>query len=133
MVLWLNESFATYSEWLWSYRDKPEQLEREAEQYRARASSDRSRAGPTGRPKFDDLFGTTVYQGGAIVLHALRREVGDDVFFRILRTWVETHGGSAAGTDEFIALAGSVAARDLAGFFQTWLFATTLPPFPVRS
>lgn len=129
--IWLNESFATYSEWLWSYRDKPEQLEREAEQYRARASTDRSRAGPTGRPKFDDLFGTTVYQGGAIVLHALRREVGDDVFFRILRSWVETHGGGAAGTDEFVALAGRVADRDLTDFFQTWLFATALPPFPV--
>jgi aminopeptidase N len=128
--IWLNESFATYAEWLWSFRDDPAGLEAHAENARRRAATDRSDAGPTGRPKPDFLFGNVVYNGGAIVLQALRHEVGDDVFFATIRRWVSTYRGKSASTTDFITLAGEVAGQDLTAFFDTWLYSINLPPFP---
>lgn len=128
--IWLNEGFTTYSQWLWSHRDDPSALEAEAESYRRTAGADRVRRGSTGDPKPEGLFGRQVYGGGAIVLHALRREVGDEPFFTMLRTWLERFEGESAGTEEFIALASETAGRDLTRFFEVWLYGLDLPPFP---
>ncbi len=128
--IWLNESFATYGEWLWSYRNDPARLEAIAETFRRSSASDRRQAGSTGTPKVDSLFGRTVYNGGAVVLHALRKHVGDGVFFSILRTWVDTYSGKSATTQDFVALASQVTGNDLSAFLTTWLESPTLPPFP---
>jgi aminopeptidase N len=128
--IWLNESFATYAEWMWSYRDDPVGLEARAENARASAASDRRVGGTTGHPKPAFLFGRQVYDGGAIVLHALRRELGDEAFFVILQRWVATYRGKSAGTEDFIALVNVLSRRDLGPFITTWLDDITLPRFP---
>jgi aminopeptidase N len=116
--IWLNEGFATYAEWMWLDEVGLQPLDRVAEsallgQQRAEIS--------VGEPTVDQLFGTGAYQGGAMVLHALRRELGDDDFFEILRLWVTRYSGGSATSDEFRSLAGEVAGRDLGEFFDAWL------------
>ncbi|WP_148611797.1 M1 family metallopeptidase [Nocardioides rubriscoriae] len=74
-----------------------------------------------------DLFGSQVYARGAIALEALRSSLGDAVFTEVMRTWIETYGGSSATTAQFIALAESVSGYDLTDFFQTWVYGTTKP------
>lgn len=64
------------------------------------------------------------------MLHALRVEVGDDVSFEILRSWVSDYEGRSATSEEFEAHAAAVAGVDLTGFFVAWLHGDTLPPFP---
>lgn len=126
--VWLNESFATYAEWLWTFRDDPQSLDRLAEANRRSSVGDRDR-GTTGHPNGANLFGRQVYNGGAIVLHALRREVGDDTFFAILQTWFTRFRYKSAGTEDFTAVASEVAQHDLGPFLSVWLDGATLPPF----
>jgi aminopeptidase N len=76
------------------------------------------------------LFGISVYQRGALTLHALRMEVGDDPFFEILRTWADRYAYGNATTNDFIALAEEVAGRDLDPLFDAWLKSETLPDLP---
>jgi aminopeptidase N len=128
--VWLNESFATYADWLWTFRDNPAGLEQLAEENRRSATEDRRVRGSTGNPKPEYLFGRQVYSGGAIVLHALRREVGDDRFFDILQTWFTRYRYKSAGTVDFVAVATEIAQRDMAPFLTQWLDADQLPPFP---
>jgi aminopeptidase N len=130
--VWLNESFATYADWLWSYRDNPAGLDNLAEQNRRSAASDRATRGTTGHPRPASLFGRQVYNGGAIVLHALRREVGDEQFFTILQTWFTRYRYKSAGTEDFIAVASETVGRDLTEFLTLWLDGSTLPPFPPK-
>ncbi|MCU1367746.1 MAG: peptidase family protein, partial [Ilumatobacteraceae bacterium] len=80
-----------------------------------------------GRPDVPGLFGFDVYEGGAVVLQALRDEVGDDNFFSILRTWVQSNLGQSRTSADFIALSSKVAGKDLTSFFDGWLYATDLP------
>ena len=122
--IWLNESFATYAGWMWLEHVGFRSLATNVEM----ALRDRQRPGAsTGEPPVDRMLGFEVYDGGAVVLHALRLTIGDGAFFTLLRTWVAENKGTSRGTNDFIALAERVAGVDLTTFFDEWLFATSLP------
>ena len=78
----------------------------------------------------DTLFSPQVYDGGALVLYALRQKIGDAAFMRLERAWVKRYEGKSASTDDFIALASQVSGRDLARFLRNWLYGTKTPPMP---
>ena len=67
---------------------------------------------------------------GALVLHALRQEVGDDLFFQILRQFYSDNAYGLVTSEDFIALAETVSERDLDDFFAAWLYGDTLPELP---
>jgi len=123
--IWLNESFATYAQWMWLDHVGLSSLDEEAANALATKGSDESHS--TADPPADDLFGFNSYEGGAVVLQALRRTIGDDAFFTVLQRWVAENAGHSRGTEEFVALANEVAGADLTGFLQTWLFAADVP------
>ncbi len=60
-------------------------------------------------------------------LEALRQEVGNPVFFSILKTWAATYRYGSATTEEFIALAEAQSGRQLDAFFQPWLYQPGKP------
>jgi aminopeptidase N len=123
--IWLNESFATYGQWMWLEHARLGRLEDEAEHSLDLRHS--QRGNPTGLPDERDLFGFNSYDGGAVVLHALRRTIGDDGFFALLQRWVRDNNGTSRSTQDFIALAEEVSGLDLDQFFDDWLFARELP------
>ncbi|CAB4546622.1 MAG: M1 family peptidase [Actinobacteria bacterium] len=128
--IWLNESFATYAQWLWLEHLGFTTVADEAEF--ARETRAQLGGPPTGDPTVDELFGYNSYDGGAVVLHALRLTVGDEAFFEVLRRWVVENEGTSRTTDDFVALAEEVSGSTLDAFLATWLFASDLPEtFPV--
>ena len=128
--LWLNEGFATYAQWLWLER---EGLVTVQQQYDAYLSDLLPADDPfwsvlPGNPgPGPELFSGAVYQRGALTLHALRQAVGDDAFFRTLRSWTSTRAGTAVTTADFIALAEQESGRDLDALFQAWLYTAGKP------
>jgi aminopeptidase N len=76
------------------------------------------------------VFNPNVYYGGALVLYALRIQVGDATFRQIERTWVARYRGRSPSTEDFIALASQVSGQDLSGFLHAWLYGQTMPPMP---
>jgi len=86
---------------------------------------------PPGAPPQADLFnGGGVYIRGGLALHALRLEVGDDIFFELLRTYYERFAFDSARIEDFIAVANEVAGRSLDAFFAAWLTDPLIPPIP---
>ncbi|MEU5365810.1 M1 family metallopeptidase [Streptomyces sp. NPDC005925] len=134
--LWLNEGHATWYEALYAQEtaDRPLVERMEA----AYGASDRWRAsgGPPAAPKEPDpgrkisIFRPNVYDGAALVLYALRQEIGTRAFQRLERAWVARHRDRTASTSDFVRLASHVAGRDLNGFFQGWLYGEKTPPMP---
>jgi aminopeptidase N len=124
--IWLNEGFAAYAEWLWSERSGGPS---------AGVLADRSRAVLAGLPQNlrigdpppRDMFDDRLYRRGALTLHSLRTQIGDQPFFALLREWTDKHRHGVATTDDFVALAERHAGRSLRGFFDAWLFQTALP------
>jgi aminopeptidase N len=60
--------------------------------------------------------------------------VGDETFFRILRTWAGRHKYGNADTAQFIALAKEqapqVPAAQIDALLQAWLYGDKMPALP---
>ncbi len=129
--IWLNESFATYAEGLWvEHTNGRAALDRWIKDRYHYVVDSREELSPPGSPPADDLFNGGVYVWGALALHALRLEVGDEAFFEILRTYYDRFKGSNVRTSDFISVAEEVSGQDLAAFFDSWLYSEELPPVP---
>jgi hypothetical protein len=129
--IWLNESFATYSQGLWvEYSQGEEALDTWVkDQYNFIAERFDFLSVP-GEPLADDLFNPSVYEWGALGLHALRLEVGDDPFFDILKAYYETYRGGNVTPEDLIAVAEAVSGQDLNPLFDRWIYSETLASIP---
>jgi Peptidase family M1 domain/Peptidase M1 N-terminal domain/Immune inhibitor A peptidase M6 len=125
--IWLNEGFATYSEWLWSEREDRGTAQEIFDFYASIPADDDFWSVAIGDPGPELLFDIAVYNRGAMTLHALRLEIGDRDFFRLLRRWIATHGGGNVTTPQFVALAERTSGEQLDGFFEEWLFTPAKP------
>jgi aminopeptidase N len=127
--IWLHEGFACYAEWLWSQECGEGTTQDWAEHHHERlAELDQDLL--VGDPGPAVMFDDRVYKRGALTVHALRCAVGDEVFFEILRSWVDTHRGGTVSTPMFVEHASSVAGRDLEELFEAWLYRPELPDLP---
>jgi aminopeptidase N len=132
--VWLNESFATYGEWLAEFQSSRSASGDAVQAVAADALSHRP-PGATADPTVDALFGTDVYTGGAVALEALRLTIGDDEFFDLLQRWVTDNTGTSRSTADFVALAEQVSGTDLTTFFHDWIYSVQPPkqlPKPAR-
>ncbi|UQU68163.1 M1 family metallopeptidase [Couchioplanes caeruleus] len=124
--IWLNEGFASYAEWLWSEAQGEGTTDEIFDYLYATEPADFWTVEP-GDPTAPLLFDNAVYDRGAMTLHQLRRTVGDDDFFEILRTWTAEHRYGNATTEEFIALSEKISGLQLDELFQTWLYTPSKP------
>jgi aminopeptidase N len=130
--IWLNEGFADYSEGLWvEHTAGRKALDAWVRSQYAEVIKDPASYVPPGKPPADDLFNGGVYVRGGLTLHALRLEVGDEVFFKILRTYYDRYKGANAKTDDFISVSQEVSGKDLKEFFNAWLYGEKIPAIPV--
>ncbi|WP_371097897.1 M1 family metallopeptidase [Streptomyces sanglieri] len=134
--LWLNEGHATWYEARYAedHADKP--LERRMREAYTRSDGWRAAGGPPARPDTPapgqklSLFRPVVYDGSALILYALRQEIGESAFGRLERSWVKEHRDSSATTEDFVRLASRTAGRDLTSFLDGWLYGKKTPPMP---
>jgi hypothetical protein len=103
--LWLSEGFATYFTIIYfanKYgRDTAiNMLKGDRRQIIAFAKTSNRAIVDTEERDYMKLLNTNSYQKGGWVLHMLKRELGDSVFWRSIRKYYATYAGSSAGTEE---------------------------------
>ncbi|GJF27752.1 peptidase [Kitasatospora sp. NE20-6] len=126
--IWLNEGFATYLQWLWSEHEDEGTVRELADWvYASHPADDPFWTVLPGDPGAQHQFDAAVYDRGALALHALRTEVGDDAFFRILRGWPAEHRYGNATVADFRRYAELVSGRPLGDLLRTWLFTPSKP------
>ncbi|MGD9958238.1 M1 family metallopeptidase [Nocardioides sp.] len=126
--IWLNEGFASFTEWLWS----EQHAEGTAQQifdaaYSSYPQNDSFWTVKIGNPGKGNEFNGAVYERGAMTLQALRNRIGDGDFFTVMRTWARIHKYENAQISQFASLAERVSGKQLDGFFRAWLYRGVKP------
>jgi peptidase M1-like protein len=135
---WISEGFAQYFAALYGEKERgPETFAGLLRQMR-RWAIESSDQGPVylgyrlGHIKSDSrIFRALVYNKGAMVLHMLRRLVGDEAFFTGLRQFYGEWRFAKAGTDDFRRSMEAASNRDLQPFFEGWIYGSSIPRLKV--
>jgi aminopeptidase N len=136
---WLSEGLAQYSSVMYLSTARPDVLRPLIREMRNSALSMMNK-GPIwlgyrlghieGRGA---VFRAIVYNKSAVVLHMLRRLIGDEAFSRGLQRFYRQWRFQKAGTDDLRAAFETEAARPLGRFFDRWIFGSTVPKLRVTS
>lgn len=134
--LWLSEGFATYMTILYFeskygkdtatkmlLKDREEVID-------FAASSNRSVVDTT--KNYMELLNPNSYQKGGWVLHMLRRQLGDDIFWKSIRSYYEQYGGKTADTDDLRRVFEKVSGKNLETFFKQWLYTPGIPKLKIE-
>jgi aminopeptidase N len=132
--LWLSEGFATYFAGLVVQRYEGEQAFRQymskaAQSYFNYEKMNRTPIYDTETKNLFKLLNANNYQKGAWVLHMLRMELGDDAFFRGIRSYYKVHQGATASSEDLRRALENASGKTLKEFFARWVYGTGHPQY----
>jgi aminopeptidase N len=135
---WLNEGFATFME----HVDREGHLGRDEYDYGLKGDMEAYMAEAHGRYKRPivcqdyeapiDIFDRHLYEKGACVLHMLRRELGDALFFKGVGGYLRRHAKGVVETRDLMRALEDVSGRSLERFFEQWVFRAGHPELEVK-
>lgn len=128
----LNESFATYGEYLWEEykygRDAADKgLQSDLAQYLSQARDNDADLIRFHYDNREDMFDGISYQKGGRVLHMLRKYVGDDAFFASLKEYLNTNKFTAVEAHNLRLAFEKTTGEDLNWFWNQWFFNKGFP------
>jgi len=137
---WLSEGLSQYFAVLYAAHDRGDDMARLLISQMRESASARVAQGPIslgyrlGHVQGDGrMFRDVVYNKSAVVLHMLRRLIGDEAFFTGLRNYYRDWRFKKAGTDDLRAAFDEQTPLDLTRFFDGWIFGASLPRLRVTS
>jgi aminopeptidase N len=124
----LNESFANYSEYLWTEhkygRDEADFLaEKEKSEYFDEAQRKQEPLIRFHYKDKEDMFDRHSYNKGGRVLHMLRKYLGDEAFFTALNLYLVRNQYKSVEIHDLRLACEEVCGEDLNWFFDQWFLA----------
>lgn len=136
--IWLNESFATYSEYLWRehtqgsdearfglFQDFLVYLHEDFSSHRRPILFHHYRYS-------EELMDRHAYEKGACVLHMLRHVLGDEAFFRSMMRHLSKYAFGVAETNDLKTSIEEVTGKNLHWFFDQWIYSPGYPELEVE-
>jgi aminopeptidase N len=134
----LNESFATYGEYLWAeYKYGKEEADRRwLENYEKYLQEAQMKNVDLVRFYYDDredMFDRHSYEKGGLVLHYLRSIVGDEAFFKSLEIYLKNNQFKTVEVHQLRLAFEEVTGRDMNPFFNQWFLNSGHPVLDINS
>ena len=133
----LNESFATYGEYLWEeYKNGRDAADAHSFQSRMGYYS-AARQKQVNMIRYDyqnkeDMFDAWSYNKGGQIIHMLRKYVGDKAFFAGLKLYLERNRFKSAEIHDLRLAFEEVSGEDLNWFFNQWFLAKGHPELSIE-
>jgi len=135
--LWLSESFATYSEYLYSRFDRGADegavnLLQKKNRYLREARTRYIR--PLVFNRYDNpwnIMDSHSYPKGAVILHMLNFIMGEKPFFRSLTHFLRKHAFQSVDTHDLQTAVKEATGRNMDWFFRQWVYSPGHPRFVI--
>ncbi|NNE55927.1 MAG: M1 family metallopeptidase, partial [Flavobacteriales bacterium] len=132
----LNESFATYGEYLWNEHkygsdEADHTMMNLRESYFNEALYNKKHLIRYNYEDKESMFDAHSYEKGGCILHMLRNEVGDDVFFTALNLYLTNNQFHEVEIHNLRLAFEEVSGRDLLQFFDQWFLGKGHPVLQV--
>ncbi|AMY12909.1 Aminopeptidase N [Luteitalea pratensis] len=131
---WISEGFAQYFALLYAQKVRPKETVAGVFRQMYRSALEVSDQGPIwlgyrlGHMKGESrVFRATVYNKSALVLHMLRRLMGEAAFSRGLQRFYGQSRFRRVGTDDLRAAMETEYGRPLVRFFERWVYGADIP------
>ncbi len=133
--IWLNEGFATYSEALYAEAVNGEEAYNDYMKYEMdKAINAIGSIYVQDISQLSEIFnGNRSYAKGSVVLHMLRKIVGEENFFNILKAYI-SHPNliyNVATIADFQNVCEKISAQDLDYFFNEWIYGENYPKYSI--
>lgn len=124
--IWMKEAFATYFGAAYAAHDYGVDLDKHMS---TRYESSRARVSGyvPGEPNAQKMYSGDAYNLMAGGVHALRKELGEEDFKKVLKTFLSDYAGKSAEITDFVKSCEELTGRDLKKLFNTWVYAEQLP------
>jgi len=133
--IWLNESFATYYETLYNeHKNGRDSMLYELYGRARQITGITNDVNAIVRRNYDnshDMFSYLAYPKGGWVLHMLRSQLGDDMYRRCIKTYLERHQYGNVVTDDLRSVIEELTGRSFDQFFDQWLYHGRQPQLDV--
>ena len=135
--LWLSEGFATYMTVLYMENKygldtAKKMLIEDRDQVIAFAKQKRRPVVDSSVTNYMDLLNANSYQKGGWVLHMLRSQLGDSVFWKSIREYYAQYAGKTATSEDLQRVFEKVSGKDLKTFFRQWLYIAGQPDLDIN-
>jgi aminopeptidase N len=132
----LNESFADYSETLWSEykygKDAGDEQNYNEMQGYLQSHSDKKDLVRFYYNDKEDVFDAVSYNKGGRILNMLRNYVGDSAFFKSLNLYLTTNKFKSAEAQQLRLAFEEVTGRDLNWFWNQWYYGAGQPSLDIN-
>lgn len=132
---WLNEGFATFYAWLYAgHKHGPDQMKYELFQTLESITAQTKDVLPIVNKSYDDpneQFSYRSYGKAGWVLRMLRSELGDDVYRKAIKAYLEKHGHGNVVTEDLNQAMEAASGRSLDQFFNQWVYHGRNPELEV--
>ncbi|MFZ1699699.1 MAG: M1 family aminopeptidase [Pyrinomonadaceae bacterium] len=136
--IWLNESFATYMQAMWTEKLKGHEeflyTDVRANQNTVLGSWNQGNRRPIVTKYYankDAMFDNYAYPGGGSVLHMLRKHLGDKLFFASLNHYLKANAHQPVSTEDLRIAIEETTGQSMDWFFDQWLYRMGHPDFEV--
>ena len=137
--IWLNESFATYFQAMWTEKSKGHSdflySDVRSNQTAYIQTWNQGQRRPIVTKYYtnaDALFDTYAYPRGGAVLHMLRKHLGDALFFKGINHYLKTNANTPVQTEELRIAFEEATGQSMDWFFDQWLYKMGHPIFEVK-
>ena len=133
--IWLSEGFATYMTILYMENkhgaDTARNILEDARQQVLAFAQTNEHPVVDDTKDYMELLNANSYQKGGWILHMLRRQLGDSIFWKSIRSYYAAYAGKNADTKDLQHIFEKVSGKDLSTFFQQWLYTPGIPKLGV--
>ncbi len=127
--LWMNEGMAMYLQFVWQSETSGVPIETILRQAAAYERQSRAVNGPPAAYDPKTFGEIQVYYGPALMWDQIRRRVGDETFWAMVKAWPESDADGTVSRDEYLPWIEDQTGADLQDLFDGWLLAKESPAF----